>query len=274
MKIIVSMTLLALLVVAFSPCLTTAQDDIEKSPTYLEAWGTTDLGVRVEKLNQAIREKPDMLAAHYYLGLTLSQLKRYDEAAAAYQRLIQIPAPPTDPSPRFLLAGHYELGKIFIGQSKYEAAASQYRWLNERKSNVLADELALFLSDLFPKQAAEQYQVPISQMFAGNNEPAATNEKQRVIPQMTATSKITILHKEKAMYTEIARINKVQGTVVLRAVFTEDGAVTNIEVIRGVPDGLTRRAIEAAQGIRFQPATNEGKPMTVRGHLEFTFNLY
>lgn len=86
--------------------------------------------------------------------------------------------------------------------------------------------------------------------------------------------RIQILYKEKAKYTEDARQNKVQGTVVLSAVFTSDGQVSNVRVIRGLPDGLTEKAIEAAKKIRFQPATKNGVSVTVRGQLEFTFNLY
>ncbi len=84
----------------------------------------------------------------------------------------------------------------------------------------------------------------------------------------------TILYKEKAKYTEEARQNKVQGTVVLNVVFTADGRITQVRVIRGLPDGLTEKAIEAAQRIRFQPATKNGGPVSVRGNLEFSFNLY
>ena len=84
----------------------------------------------------------------------------------------------------------------------------------------------------------------------------------------------TILYKEKAKYTEDARQNKVQGTVVLNVVFTSDGRITQVRVIRGLPDGLTEKAIEAAQRIRFQPATKNGGPVSVRGNLEFSFNLY
>jgi TonB family protein len=86
--------------------------------------------------------------------------------------------------------------------------------------------------------------------------------------------KPTILYKEKAKYTEEARQNKVQGTVVLTAVFTAEGRITSIKVVRGLPDGLTEKAIEAAQKIRFQPATKNGAPISVRANLEFTFNLY
>lgn len=86
--------------------------------------------------------------------------------------------------------------------------------------------------------------------------------------------RIQILYKEKAKYTEEARQNKVQGTVVLSAIFTSDGRVQSIRVVRGLPDGLTEKAIEAAQKIRFKPAEKNGAPVTVRGQLEFTFNLY
>lgn len=84
----------------------------------------------------------------------------------------------------------------------------------------------------------------------------------------------TILYREKARYTEEARQNKVQGTVLLNVIFTAEGRITSIRVVRGLPDGLTERAIEAAQKIRFQPATKNGSPVSVRGNLEFTFNLY
>ena len=84
----------------------------------------------------------------------------------------------------------------------------------------------------------------------------------------------TILYREKAKYTEEARQNKVQGVVVLQVVFTADGRITSIRTVRGLPDGLTEKAIEAAQKIRFNPATKNGQPVSVRGTLEFTFNLY
>lgn len=96
----------------------------------------------------------------------------------------------------------------------------------------------------------------------------------RSVEPMTRGLSPTILYKEKAKYTEEARQNKIQGTVVLSVVFTYDGRITNIKVVRGLPDGLTEKAIEAAQRIRFNPAVRAGAPVSVRGNLEFTFNLY
>jgi len=96
----------------------------------------------------------------------------------------------------------------------------------------------------------------------------------RSIEPMTASLRPTILYREKAKYTEEARQNKIQGTVVLQVVFNVNGSITDVRVIRGLPDGLTEKAIEAAKRIRFNPAVKSGTPVSVRGSLEFTFNLY
>lgn len=272
MKIMLSFLAVVLLLTAVTAS-ATPQDKEQASPSFLEAFKTDDLNLRVEKLNEAIQEKPKYVPAHYYLGLTLSQLKRYDEALAAYQRLIQMPSIPGDQA-RFLAAAHYEIGKVFVTQTNFGAAAAEYRWLAQKGTQDGADELALYLSDLFPKPTAEHFQIPVSPMQIDNEQKAVGEKQGVVVQQKSADKRIVILYKEKARYTEIARINRVQGTVVLGVVFTDEGKVTNIRVIRGLADGLSRRAIEAAQKIRFEPAMRDGKPMTVAGNLEFTFNLF
>ena len=96
----------------------------------------------------------------------------------------------------------------------------------------------------------------------------------RGIEPMTASLRPTIIYRESAKYTEEARQNKVQGTVALQVVFHVSGAITEIRVVRGLPHGLTEEAIVAAKKIRFNPAERNGVPVSVRGILEFSFNLY
>ena len=83
----------------------------------------------------------------------------------------------------------------------------------------------------------------------------------------------TILYKEKAKYTKAAIGNQVQGTVVLKIIFTADARIVITEVVRPLPDGLTEEAIKAALKVRFKPATKEGVPVNTRGNMEFSFNL-
>jgi TonB family protein len=91
--------------------------------------------------------------------------------------------------------------------------------------------------------------------------------------QMSDVLRPTILHKEKAEYTPEARANKVQGAVVLNVIFGADGAIRILRVVRGLPHGLTGQALKAAQRVRFEPAVKDGKPVDVRGDLEFSFDL-
>jgi TonB family protein len=91
---------------------------------------------------------------------------------------------------------------------------------------------------------------------------------------MDRATRPAILYREKAQYTQEARDNNVEGEVILSAVFGSDAQIRDIEVVQGLPYGLTENAIEAAKRIRFEPATKDGRPASVRGRLEFHFNLY
>ena len=93
------------------------------------------------------------------------------------------------------------------------------------------------------------------------------------IQPMTAALRPKILHSERASYTEDARSAGIGGSVALSIVYGEDGAIRDIKVIRGLPFGLTEQAITAAKRIKFEPATKNGEPVSVRGNLEFTFNI-
>jgi TonB family protein len=88
------------------------------------------------------------------------------------------------------------------------------------------------------------------------------------------TSKARVLSKPEPQYTEEARTNQVAGTVVLRAVFTSGGQVTNVRAVSGLPYGLTERAIAAARNIKFVPATKDGRSVSMYIQLEYNFNLY
>ena len=83
-----------------------------------------------------------------------------------------------------------------------------------------------------------------------------------------------ITYREKAKYTEEARENITHGVVSLNVVFRTDGSLSDIKVVKGLPYGLTEKAIDAARKIRFEPAIKDGQPVHVRGDLEFTFQLY
>jgi TonB family protein len=83
-----------------------------------------------------------------------------------------------------------------------------------------------------------------------------------------------IVFKPEPGFTEEARRNNVTGTVRLRVVLTGEGKVRNISVVKGLPDGLTEKAIIAARHILFIPANAEGHVVSLYVTLEYNFNIY
>jgi protein TonB len=96
----------------------------------------------------------------------------------------------------------------------------------------------------------------------------------KVYPPREVEVKARILSRPEPQYTEEARKNQVSGTVVLRAVFSSSGQVTNIRTVSGLPNGLTERAIAAARQIRFSPAMKGGRAVSQYIQIEYNFNLY
>ena len=96
----------------------------------------------------------------------------------------------------------------------------------------------------------------------------------RIFRSSEVNARARVLSKPEPTYTETARKNQITGTVVLRAVFSSNGSVTNISTIRGLSDGLTERAISAAKQIKFVPAQKDGRPVSMWMQLEYNFNLY
>jgi TonB family protein len=82
-----------------------------------------------------------------------------------------------------------------------------------------------------------------------------------------------ILSKPEPLYTEEARMHRTNGTVILSAVLTADGDVEGIDVVQGLPDGLTERATEAARQIIFTPAMNNGTAVSQRVQISYDFEL-
>ncbi|HXI26472.1 MAG TPA: energy transducer TonB [Pyrinomonadaceae bacterium] len=104
--------------------------------------------------------------------------------------------------------------------------------------------------------------------------PGAETTSSNVWSAKDVTRKAVVVWKSEPWYTDAARAHRVVGTVVVQAVFGENGYVTDITVVRGLKDGLDESAIDAARNIRFFPAEKDGKRVGQRTLLEFNFDLY
>jgi TonB family protein len=86
-------------------------------------------------------------------------------------------------------------------------------------------------------------------------------------------TKLELTEVKKPEYTEAARKNGVEGKVRLFVVFHSNGRIGEIEVIEGLPDGLTDKAIDVAKALKFKPATYSTKAVNVWSEIAITFKL-
>jgi protein TonB len=74
-------------------------------------------------------------------------------------------------------------------------------------------------------------------------------------------------------YTEIARRAGLQGSVIVQAVIDEHGRATDVRILRGLPMGLDRSAVEAIERCPFEPARIGSRAVKVYFNLTVNFTI-
>lgn len=69
-----------------------------------------------------------------------------------------------------------------------------------------------------------------------------------------------------------AKEAKYQATVIVMAIVSGGGDVTDAKAVNTVGMGLDERAVEAVSRWKFKPATKDGKPVAVKVTLEVEFH--
>jgi TonB family protein len=104
--------------------------------------------------------------------------------------------------------------------------------------------------------------------------PAETkNELGETIAQKPRLQSPRILHIYLPEYTGKAREKKIEGEVVVRALFQRNGKIKNAKVEKGLGFGLDERAVEAVKRIGFFPAQLDGKEVDAQTRIIFNFKL-
>lgn len=262
-----------------------------------------------EQAKKQLADAPNSSRVNYDLGLCYLGSKKFDDAAAAFQKAFQlIPEwikkleervmsnrPKLNKEQEEEVRGNaipslalFSLGWAYHQARRYDEAVAAYRQIQS----------------VYPAAEEAGYQTAIVHLLRGNREAALEQvakmeksfeqrldvESKLLVPDlipsdesvsngapiipMTASDRPTILYREKAKYTEEARQAKVSGTVKLQVIFRSDGVLVIQRVIDYLPYRLTLTAVEAASRVRFNPAMKNGAPVSIKGSLEFTYILY
>lgn len=82
-----------------------------------------------------------------------------------------------------------------------------------------------------------------------------------------------ITFKPRPVYTDEGRQLKIEGEVLLDVVFSANGQIHIVKVVRGLGHGLDESAVHAAEKIQFKPALRDGQPADFEAVLHIVFQL-
>jgi TonB family protein len=91
--------------------------------------------------------------------------------------------------------------------------------------------------------------------------------------ELSHTAEPILIHKTDPQYTKEALDAKTEGEVILSLMIGEDGAPSDIKVVRGLGMGLDEKAAECLRQWRFRPATNHSEPVSAKVTVEIDFRL-
>ena len=291
------------------PMTTTGEPSIIKKPNAPSPQQPGAVMSCDEQVKKQFADDPKSSRANYELGWCYLSSKKFNDAAAAFQKAIRLipewikklEGRVMSNRPKLNKEQEEELGRNAIPS----LALFSLGWAYQRGGRY-DEAVAAYrqIQSVYPAAEEAMYQTAMVHLLKGNRdaglEQVAKMEKsfeQRLdveskllVPDLIPADKSvsngapiipitnsirpTILYREKAKYTEEARQAKVSGSVELQVIFRSDGVLVIHRVIEYLPYGLTMRAVEAASKTRFNPAIKDGAPVSIIGPLTFTFNIY
>jgi TonB family protein len=114
-----------------------------------------------------------------------------------------------------------------------------------------------------------QTSVPSPVPAAGSAIPDETPKRVRVAGGVLQG---LLVHQVAPVYPDAARQSRIEGTVVLQAIISKEGRITDLKVISG-PKELARAALGAVQQWQYRPYLLMGEPVEVLTTVQVNFQL-
>ena len=94
----------------------------------------------------------------------------------------------------------------------------------------------------------------------------------QTVRQGGAVTAAHLIHREQPEYPEVARRERIQGTIRLRAIIGKDGAISGLRVMSG-KCSLSKSAYDAVRKWRYSPTTLKGEPVEVDTTIDVIYQL-
>lgn len=116
-------------------------------------------------------------------------------------------------------------------------------------------------------------EAPRPQTAAATISPPPATGPETSAPPQSKVQLPQILHLYLPEYTQKAREKKIEGDLIVRALFARDRKIKEVKVEKGLGAGLDQRATDAVKRIGFLPALVDGRYADARVEIVFSFKL-
>ena len=104
--------------------------------------------------------------------------------------------------------------------------------------------------------------------------PVASNGAVGATKQRDGVTAPVLIRSVEPEYTKEARMARKTGTVLVNFVVNQKGMPTQVHVLRGVDQGLDKKAVDAVRQYRFKPAMKDDKPVDRELNVEVNFQVF
>ena len=106
----------------------------------------------------------------------------------------------------------------------------------------------------------------------GREENAQASQQVQRIRQGGAISAANLIHRVQPEYPDVARRERIQGTIRLHAIIGKDGTIRGLRVVSGACS-LSKSAYDAVRKWRYSPVSLNGKPIEVDTTIDVIYSL-
>lgn len=231
-----------------------------------------DLNNAYKEAQEAIKLDSKTAESHYIIGVVSFRNGSYNSAYEKARKAVEI-------NPRIATA------YLLKSESLIASFTKQYGTVNKSsasRSEMLKEaeiDLQKFLSLIPDSKDSKFYTEYLNSIrfFAdyyvrmNDQLPKSDDAASKTADSVNA---LKINYKPRASYTDAARRAGVSGTVTLLVGFAADGKIKHVLLLNPLGYGLNEEAVKAAQNIRYDPAVENGKPVSVVKQVQYSFTIY
>lgn len=215
----------------------------------IELYDHGDTRAAIDELRKAVKQNGEDSKAWHYLGLALQSEKQSADARKAFERAVSIRI-------RELSGGPNSGGSADSGSTTATRFGAALESL-QKYIELTANPTAAMVAELNELRFYHDY-------YSG----ARIDEE--IVSTKEASTRVRIIKKPAPLF----RNTRASGTSELRALFSSDGTVKHVLVLRQIDPAFDQACIDAAKEIQFVPATKDGRNVSVILLIEYNRVIY